>query len=253
MRLRSSFPNGLSDAFQFTHPGGVRHTDTTRDVANAMFQFTHPGGVRLCDACKPRRGTLRFNSRTPGGVRLVGTVRFVKTWRFQFTHPGRGATSSSANLSRMLYCFNSRTPGGVRQHSSSQTPYLCSFNSRTPGGVRRIAVSEQTTPHERFNSRTPGGVRLVVAMRPISLLQFQFTHPGRGATSPHFIFCKEDTVSIHAPREGCDLLALFVLSTLLSFNSRTPGGVRRHCPFCSARKCFGFNSRTPGGVRLLHL
>ena len=62
---------------------------------------------------------------------------------------------------------------------------------------------------------------------PSTLLsEFQFTHPGRGAT-------------IRAFRSG--LLEA-------RFNSRTPGGVRRlsgaHC-----LTAYGFNSRTPGGVR----
>ena len=56
---------------------------------------------------------------------------------------------------------------------------------------------------------------------------FQFTHPGRGATR----------------------VSIVGRSCLRSFNSRTPGGVRRAgglgCLFLSS----GFNSRTPGGVR----
>ena len=34
-------------------------------------------------------------------------------------------------------------------------------------------------------------------------------------------------VSIHAPREGCDVIQLFTLNSILGFNSRTPGGVRQ--------------------------
>ena len=56
---------------------------------------------------------------------------------------------------------------------------------------------------------------------------FQFTHPGRGATSP----------------------AWYVSLTLVSFNSRTPGGVRQDTFLISLRDLGRFNSRTPGGVR----
>ena len=35
--------------------------------------------------------------------------------------------------------------------------------------------------------------------------KFQFTHPGRGATDSIFSVRFDGTVSIHAPREGCDL------------------------------------------------
>ena len=34
-------------------------------------------------------------------------------------------------------------------------------------------------------------------------------------------------VSIHAPREGCDEKIVCLLYSPISFNSRTPGGVRR--------------------------
>ena len=41
------------------------------------------------------------------------------------------------------------------------------------------------------------------------ILQFQFTHPGRGATGASYTNYFEDEVSIHAPREGCDCPLLF--------------------------------------------
>ena len=60
-------------------------------------------------------------------------------------------------------------------------------------------------------------------------LTFQFTHPGRGATS----------------------LVLLSVLWVLSFNSRTPGGVRLEYLNLSKKLNIGFNSRTPGGVRLV--
>ena len=59
-----------------------------------------------------------------------------------------------------------------------------------------------------------------------SSIQFQFTHPGRGATVVIDLASLLVAVSIHAPREGCDLLVAFARCLPLSFNSRTPGGVR---------------------------
>ena len=136
--------------------------------------------------------------------------------------------------------------------------------------------------------------------------EFQFTHPGRGATLEGLLSRSLLHVSIHAPREGCDSyfdlnsgviasfqfthpgrgatakdfrLLTFILpfqfthpgrgATLwksnrryeyLSFNSRTPGGVRLPT-ICRLLHSISFNSRTPGGVRpargvlflLLHL
>ena len=101
---------------------------------------------------------------------------------------------------------------------------------------------------------------------------FQFTHPGRGATStprypthsttsfnsrtPGGVRRKEVSpigvffvVSIHAPREGCDWGARSDRMSISRFNSRTPGGVRRLRSGLSLAQTRCFNSRTPGGVR----
>ena len=80
-------------------------------------------------------------------------------------------------------------------------------------------------------------------------LLFQFTHPGRGATEAESAPCRRigfnsrtpggvrlyrrqdyegsKPVSIHAPREGCDIVSVITRELHIRFNSRTPGGVRR--------------------------
>ena len=45
-------------------------------------------------------------------------------------------------------------------------------------------------------------------------LQFQFTHPGRGATPKDYFTGVVPSVSIHAPREGCDQAGLVARQTL---------------------------------------
>ena len=77
------------------------------------------------------------------------------------------------------------------------------FNSRIPIGMR-LLPPPQSCRRACFNSRTPGGVRPCGGDYNSIASRFQFTHPGRGATT---IF---NTSTI----------------TLQSFNSRTPGGVR---------------------------
>ena len=62
--------------------------------------------------------------------------------------------------------------------------HLGSFNSRTPGGVRR-ATRLALAVLSRFNSRTPGGVRQQDRDMAKKEEKFQFTHPGRGATTMH--------------------------------------------------------------------
>ena len=81
------------------------------------------------------------------------------------------------------------------------------------------------------------------------MLEFQSTHPARGATAAPTAKQAEDEISIHAPREGCDHFA------------RTPhartGPISIHAPRegCDEITMDGdvpytyFNPRTPRGVR----
>ena len=79
--------------------------------------------------------------------------------------------------------------------------------------------------------------------------QFQFTHPGKGATSRDISLGGGVGVSIHAPWEGCDSKTRRISSCATGrFNSRTLGRVRRSRGVDRARRA-GFNSRTLGRVR----
>ena len=62
---------------------------------------------------------------------------------------------------------------------------------------------------------------------PIDHLQFQFTHPGKGATRRYSRLDRSSIVSIHAPWEGCDLSIIPDSIFYTSFNSRTLGRVRQ--------------------------
>ena len=146
--------------------------------------------------------------------------------------------------------FNSRTPGGVRLRNGIASGKDALFQFTHPG-------RGATTPREVSNESRTG---------------FQFTHPGRGATASRRAGAPRGDVSIHAPREGCDRCLHYSIRSRRSFNSRTPGGVRRrpcrrgwrsslcvsiHAPRegCDVslaehlRVIRSFNSRTPGGVR----
>ena len=145
---------------------------------------------------------------------------------FQFTHPGRGATRPFGFASAPRGCFNSRTPGGVRRICISKIFLNLSFNSRTPGGVRQLVRQQHLLTRSVSIHAPREGCDIHGSAEGSTLEEFQFTHPGRGATSNQFYGRTKDVVSIHAPREGCDRVTERVYSYLLGFNSRTPGGVR---------------------------
>ena len=147
---------------------------------------------------------LSFNSRTPGGVRppCIGTCRLsddvsihapregcdgitlqagTSSGKFQFTHPGRGATARAYTKVARVYVSIHAPREGCDLRSGSRPTFPMSFNSRTPGGVRQPNKSHRAMDQE-----------------------FQFTHPGRGATASSVLYSSSIYVSIHAPREGCD-------------------------------------------------
>ena len=109
-------------------------------------------------------------------------------------------------------CFNSRTPGGVRRRQPNITEEGRAVSIHAPREgcdpykvkvMHRIRVSIHA-PRE--------GCDLNPYLLEIVALVFQFTHPGRGATS---------TTEHHRRRSS-------------SFNSRTPGGVRPIRPISEA-------------------
>ena len=55
-----------------------------------------------------------------------------------------------------------------------------------------------------FNPRTPRGVRPPANLYFFGPLEFQSTHPARGATICFAVLRSANPISIHAPREGCD-------------------------------------------------
>jgi len=124
------------------------------------FQFTHPG----------RGATMRTSQ--------VGS----DTLKFQFTHPGRGATNSRGGAVPWTRVSIHAPREGCDDHPRGELALMPSFNSRTPGGVRRNLLASVKARNHSFNSRTPGGVRQVYSVPHFYTREFQFTHPGRGAT-----------------------------------------------------------------------
>ena len=102
----------------------------------------------------------------------------------------------------------------------------------------------------RFNSRTPGGVRLTaddVRLRPRDV---SIHAPREGCDIFRSFVYRKYIVSIHAPREGCDRILLLLIFLTLIVSIHAP---REGCDQASAvayGKILSFNSRTPGGVRL---
>ena len=80
--------------------------------------------------------------------------------------------------------------------------------------------------------------------------RFQSTHPARGATPRRMVQNRHGAISIHAPREGCDVqIGRRAQDDAKHFNPRTPRGVRPLIMDAFIANA-NFNPRTPRGVRL---
>ena len=100
-----------------------------------------------------------------------------------------------------------------------------------------------------FNPRTPRGVRPVPSPTGWASLKFQSTHPARGATPRRMVQNRHGAISIHAPREGCDVqIGRRAQDDAKHFNPRTPRGVRPLIMDAFIANA-NFNPRTPRGVR----
>ena len=89
--------------------------------------------------------------------------------------------------------------------------------------MRLLKSVDNRTP-EQFQFTHPGkgatgeGCRCVIDPK-----QFQFTHPGKGATEDFIQLANSRQVSIHAPWEGCDLGDLTRLNSCIKFQFTHPG------------------------------
>ena len=98
------------------------------------------------------------------------------------------------------------------------------FNSRTPCGVR-LPRNKNFGSLAGFNSRTPCGVR-PESIDPFRNSTVSIHAPRVGCDLPYCVEVLALVVSIHAPRVGCDSAPQHIAQSLASFNSRTPCGVR---------------------------
>ena len=229
-------------------PCGVRLTRIIRLPPRGRFQSTHSlrsatdfrvFGQRAvevsihallaeCDTlfCPGATVTESFNPRTPCGVRRIVTDAFGPVAVFQSTHSLRSATRVG-------------TPHRVLANVSIHALLAeCDAVADAPKVQRRC-----------FNPRTPCGVRRSPVNNPCSWHVFQSTHSLRSATfvpylkrrirlvSIHALLAECDKmrfyghgrhqVSIHALLAECDIPLLHVVIDNISFNPRTPCGVRR--------------------------
>ena len=122
------------------------------------------------------------------------------------------------------------------------------FNPRPPRGGRPRDGST-ATGNMNFNPRPPRGGRLPRWAGSTRASAFQSTPPARGATRSGTGCPSFQSISIHAPREGGDVIPYSKATVAKNFNPRPPRGgrpriLRKPIPMSY------FNPRPPRGGRL---
>ena len=147
--------------------------------------------------------------------------------KFQSTHPARGATPHVGQRPvQQAISIHAPREGCDRLYLMALFGTYNNFNPRTPRGVRPL-IMDAFIANANFNPRTPRGVRRTTGVYLGIPQRFQSTHPARGATigipaghNPLLYFNPrtprgvrryltatldaQTSISIHAPREGCD-------------------------------------------------
>ena len=168
--------------------------------------------------------------------------------RFQSTHPLRGATFRPMVLLASSIYFNPRTPCGVRRVATVSQEIQDGISIHAPLAGCDVAIRLTKDVMLEFQSTHPlRGATLVPCPR-FRTEKFQSTHPLRGATSRRTGRANIIVISIHAPLAGCDY--------------RRSGRAQRqdisiHAPLagCDRERTkavvqeLHFNPRTPCGVR----
>ncbi len=189
-------------------------------------------------------------------------------------HAPRAGCDSTAQAGFVGWInFNPRTPCGVRREGIRYEKADGEISIHAPrAGCDRVCAGGVSERFD-FNPRTPCGVRPLRSSYGSRSAGFQSTHPVRGATPLVVCPLPYDTISIHAPRAGCDVITSRACNKKKNFNPRTPCGVRPaglflsnhivrisiHAPRAGCDHRQGsqgnsrrhFNPRTPCGVRLI--
>ena len=122
--------------------------------------------------------------------------------------------------------FNPRTPRGVRRGQEYTFSVTADISIHAPReGCDHLSIIKNIIA-PRFQSTHPARGATGGRAPHHKSKSFQSTHPARGATFECTLLFGFLVISIHAPREGCDVLDGVRGRGAPDFNPRTPRGVR---------------------------
>ena len=232
-------------------PRGVRRASPLPlRLRHPQFQSTHPARGATIYPHPTMSIHRNFNPRTPRGVRPTSVIPSAKAIKISIHAPREGCDRRLYIHCILLHCISIHAPReGCDGVKAGGGPSARRISIHAP----REGCDKQNLRHHHriynFNPRTPRGVRLSIDNWWLKgNVQFQSTHPARGATwcsgagtgqTDHFnprtprgvrLSLRgwrggQWSISIHAPREGCDALCLllYMLNNVISIHAPREG------------------------------
>ena len=167
--------------FQSTHPLRGATVSTWNCRKSVKFQSTHPLRGATSDISVSLEA-IDISIHAPlAGCDVQGNYLITDSIAFQSTHPLRGATTCILDLAvDGVISIHAPLAGcDVRYHGDRHSRRI-SIHAPLAGCDRLDALNTMSNTH--FNPRTPCGVRLKIIARRNRKIEFQSTHPLRGAT-----------------------------------------------------------------------
>ena len=170
-----------------------------------------------------------FNPRTPCGVRHDSEMTLSYFTLFQSTHSLRSATIATGII-YLLHHVSIHALLAECDGVHTNIVRLCTgFNPRTPCGVRRSAYKHCAPLYGFQSTHSLRSATFGFLWNCNCSTWFQSTHSLRSATNHQRGQPPRNSVSIHALLAECDHKRVHRSLYHLSFNPRTPCGVRPSC------------------------
>ena len=193
-------------------------------IFSVRFQSTHPlRGATFLHILQYEY--QQFQSTHPLRGATFAQQSVISRCKFQSTLPLRGATTQ-VKEDHSFKAISIHAPLAGCDHSDLQLRVRLIISIHAPLAGCDCDMSRETGDKRHFNPRTPCGVRRELHALLLEIVEFQSTHPLRGATVITSDVATLGCISIHAPLAGCDCRRSLCLRRAGNFNPRTPCGVR---------------------------
>ena len=188
-------------------PRGGRPPQRLRRCPADIFQSTPParGATATARGFSRTNTVISIHAPREGGDGVLQDL-LLSIQGFQSTPPARGATFSSIASAFFLTLFQSTPParGATRGNQLRFQISVISIHAPREGGDVGLIIKKKVIRY--FNPRPPRGGRLAHRGAGDGPTAFQSTPPARGATPPDTVSAVSGGISIHAPREGGDII-----------------------------------------------